>query len=70
MSLDRFKVGGYAVLHLGHSDKCDAAESLKSYAEKLSNIIDVFTKSVEHCEKHGIADKGGVKWHQYLMLSG
>ncbi|MDF4618598.1 DNA methyltransferase [Vibrio parahaemolyticus] len=64
----RLKIGGYAVFHLGHSDKCDMAESLKPYAEKYFEIIDIFNESVEHCEKHGIADKGGVKGHQYLVL--
>ncbi|QIZ78066.1 DNA methyltransferase [Ferrimonas lipolytica] len=65
---ERLKVGGYAVFHLGHSDKCNMAESLKSYAEKYFEVVDIFTESVEHCEKHGIADKGGVKGHQYLVL--
>lgn len=65
---ERLKTGGYAVFHLGHSDKCDMAESLKPYAEKYFKVIDIFTESVEHCEKHGIADKGGVKGHQYLIL--
>ena len=64
----RLKVGGYAVLHLGHSDKCNMAESLKPYAQKYFDIVDIFTESVEHCEKHGIADKGGVKGHQFLVL--
>ncbi|MDK9730248.1 hypothetical protein KI701_18870 [Vibrio sp. D415a] len=64
----RLKTGGYVVLHLGHSEKCDMAKSLKPYADKYFDIVDIFTESVEHCEKHGIADKGGVKGHQYLVL--
>ncbi|MGY4002819.1 DNA methyltransferase [Aeromonas sanarellii] len=65
---ERLKTGGYAVFHLGHSEKCDMADSLRPYAEKYFEVIDIFTESVEHCEKHGIADKGGVKGHQYLVL--
>jgi len=65
---DRLKIGGYAVFHLGHSDKCDMAESLIPYANKYFKVVDKFTESVEHCESHGIADKGGVKGHQYLIL--
>ncbi|EOG1984411.1 site-specific DNA-methyltransferase [Vibrio parahaemolyticus] len=60
--------GGVAVFHLGHSDKCDMAQSLTPFAEKYFEIMDVFTESVEHCEKHGIKDKGSVKGHQYLVL--
>ena len=65
---ERLKDNGYAVFHLGHSDRCNMAESLKPYAEKYFKVIDMFTESVEHCEKHGIADKGGVIGHQYLIL--
>jgi len=65
---ERLKKGGYAVFHLGHSDKCDMSESLKPYAKKYFEIIDSFNESVEHCERHGIADKGSVKGHQYLIL--
>ncbi|TCB47719.1 SAM-dependent methyltransferase [Acinetobacter sp. ANC 4779] len=68
-SYERLVDNGVAVFHLGHSDKCDMAESLKSYAEKYFKVEDIFTESVEHCEKHGIKDKGGVKGHQYLVLS-
>lgn len=64
----RLKIGGYAVFHLGFSDKCNMAESLKPFAEKYFDIVDIFTESVEHCENHGISDKGGVKGHQYLVL--
>lgn len=59
---------GIVVFHLGHSKKCNMAESLKPIAEKYFVVEDIFTESVEHCEKHGIMDKGGVKGHQYLIL--
>lgn len=65
---ERLKLGGYAVFHLGHSDKCNMAESLKPYAEKYFTVIDIFSESVEHCESHGISDKGSVTGHQYLVL--
>lgn len=66
---NRLNDDGIAVFHLGFSKKCDMAESLRPYAEKFFNVGDVFTESVEHCEKHGIRDKGSVKDHQYLVLT-
>ncbi len=65
---ERLVEGGLAVFHLGHSDKCNMGESLLPYAAKYFKSRDLFTESVEHCEKHGIADKGSVKGHQYLIL--
>lgn len=67
-SYERLVANGIAVFHLGHSDKCDMAKSLIPFAEKYFEILDIFTESVEHCEKHGIKDKGSVKGHQYLVL--
>ena len=67
-SHERLVDSGIAVFHLGHSNKCDMAQSLIPYAEKYFYIVDIFTESVEHCEKHGIKDKGSVKGHQYLIL--
>ncbi|MCW1719944.1 site-specific DNA-methyltransferase [Pseudoalteromonas sp. A3] len=65
---EKLKVNGFAVFHLGHSDKCDMAKNLEPIASKYFKVIDMFTESVEHCESHGISDKGGVKGHQYLIL--
>ncbi|RLA44613.1 MAG: hypothetical protein DRR42_20265 [Gammaproteobacteria bacterium] len=65
---DRLAKNGVVVFHLGHSDKCDMSEALSPYAKKYFRVYDSFTESVEHCEKHGISDKGGVKGHQYLVL--
>jgi DNA modification methylase len=64
----RLKKGGLVIFHLGHSDKCNMLEVLLPYAENYFTLRDAFTESVEHCESHGIADKGGVKGHQYLIL--
>jgi DNA modification methylase len=68
MCSERLKDGGVAVFHLGHSDKCNMLEALLGYTSKYFKVRDSFTESVEHCEKHGITDKGGVKGHQYLVL--
>lgn len=68
MCSKRLKKGGFGVFHLGHSDKCNMGKSLMLYAEKYFKVRDLFTESVEHCERHGIADKGSVKGHQYLIL--
>lgn len=67
-SYNRLRNGGYAVFHLGHSSKCNMAMELEVYASKYFEVVDMFTESVEHCESHGISDKGGVKGHQYLVL--
>jgi hypothetical protein len=65
---DRLKMYGIVVFHLGHSDKCNMAVELEPLANKYFEVLDIFTESVEHCEKHGITDKGSVKSHQYLVM--
>lgn len=65
---ERLKPGGVMVLHLGESRKCDMAEALGSVARPWFEVYDMFSESVEHCESHGIRDKGTVTAHQYLVL--
>lgn len=60
---------GIMVLHLGYSKKCDMANSLIPFANPYFKVEDLFVESTEHCEKHGIRDKGSVNHHQYLVLS-
>lgn len=67
-SRERLKRGGVCVLHLGKSAKCDMAEELKKVSKRWFNTVDLFVESVEHCESHGIRDKGTVSSHQYLVL--
>ncbi|NCO83767.1 MAG: hypothetical protein COZ31_01920 [Nitrospirae bacterium CG_4_10_14_3_um_filter_44_29] len=67
-SRERLKRGGVCVLHLGKSVKCDMAEELKKVSKRWFNIVDLFVENVEHCESHGIRDKGTVTSHQYLVL--
>jgi len=67
-SRERLKRGGVCVLHLGKSVKCDMAEELKRVSKRWFNTIDLFIENVEHCESHGIRDKGTVTSHQYLVL--
>lgn len=62
------KKGGLVVLHLGYSKKCDMAKELSAIAKERFNILDLYTESVEHCESHGIRDKGTVTGHQYLIM--
>ena len=62
------KKNSYMVLHLGLSDKLDMGKILLPIAEKYLKVLDLFNETVEHCEKHGIRDKGGTKEHQYLVL--
>ena len=59
---------GLVVLHLGFSKKCDMAKELGVLAEEKFSILDRYTESVDHCESHGIRDKGSVTGHQYLVL--
>jgi DNA modification methylase len=67
-SRERLKRGGVCVLHLGKSVKCDMAEELKKVSKRWFDTVDLFVESVEHCESHGIRDKGTVTSHQYLVL--
>jgi hypothetical protein len=64
----RMKSGGLAVLHLGFSKKCDMAMELAKRANGLFSVLDIATESVDHCESHGIRDKGTTTGHQYLIL--
>jgi tRNA G10 N-methylase Trm11 len=65
---ERLKNGGVFVLHLGKSYKCDMAKELQKTGKRWFNTADLFNENVEHCESHGIRDKGTVTSHQYLVL--
>jgi tRNA G10 N-methylase Trm11 len=65
---ERLKSGGYLAFHLGKSRKCDMGEALARVGEKHLGLVDLFAESVEHCESHGIRDKGTVTHHQYLLF--
>lgn len=67
-SRERLKDDGLLVLHLGHSPKCDMGTELSKRAGEAFEIADCFTEGVEHCESHGIRDKGTVSGHTYLVL--
>ena len=66
---DRLKVGGVFAVHVGKSTKCDMAAELKRIGKQYLRFDDWFSESVEHCESHGIRDKGTVTHHQYLLFS-
>lgn len=59
---------GLLVLHLGNSAKCDMGAELCKRAAPSFSVADVFTEGVDHCESHGIRDKGSVHAHTYLVL--
>ncbi len=65
---ERLKPNGVVVLHLGKSKKCDMAKALVKIACKWFRVADLFTETVDHCESHGIRDKGTVTAHQFLVL--
>ena len=65
---ERMKKDGTFVLHLGKSNKCDMALELQKISKRWFKTADLFDESVEHCESHGIRDKGTVTSHQYLLL--
>lgn len=67
-SKERLKKDGVCVLHLGKSVKCDMAKELQKISRRWFKVADLFDESVEHCESHGIRDKGTVTSHQYLVL--
>jgi tRNA G10 N-methylase Trm11 len=65
---ERLRPGGVVVLHLGRSIKCDMAAKLEEFATPWFRVVDRFLENVEHCESHGIRDKGTVTAHQFLVL--
>ncbi len=65
---ERLKPDGVVVFHLGESRKCNMAEALIKVASRWFQVEDFFSENVEHCESHGIRDKGTVTSHQYLVL--
>lgn len=67
-SRERLKKDGVCVLHLGKSIKCDMAKELQKISKRWFKAADLFDENVEHCESHGIRDKGTVTSHQYLVL--
>lgn len=68
-SRERLKKDGVMVIHLGQSRKCDMANELTRIAEPWFKVEGLFKESVQHCESHGIRDKGTVTEHQYLILT-
>ncbi len=66
---ERLKPDGVLVLHLGRSRKCNMSEYLKLVARHWFKVADFFEENVEHCESHGITDKGTVTNHQFLVLN-
>ncbi|MEW6001024.1 MAG: DNA methyltransferase [Nitrospirota bacterium] len=66
---ERLKNDGVFVLHLGNSRKCNMSKQLSKIALKWFKVVDIFSENVQHCESHGIKDKGTVEEHQYLVLS-
>ncbi|WP_265517924.1 hypothetical protein [Nitratireductor luteus] len=65
---ERLKPRGYFAVHLGKSAKCDMAGALAAVGGRHLDLVDSFAESVEHCESHGIRDKGTVTHHQYLLF--
>ena len=68
-SRERLKDNGLLVLHLGQSPKCDMGSELAKRVDPWFSVLDCFTEGVEHCESHGVSDKGTVSGHTYLVLT-
>lgn len=66
---ERLHDDGLLVLHLGNSAKCDMGAELAKRVAPWFAVADAFTEGVEHCESHGIRDKGTVHGHTYLVLT-
>ncbi|HWR35398.1 MAG TPA: DNA methyltransferase [Clostridia bacterium] len=66
---ERIRKNGVVVLHLGLSRKCDMMKEIEKVAAPWFRVADRFSENVEHCESHGVRDKGTVNKHQYLVLS-
>lgn len=65
---ERLKRGGYFVMHLGKSNKCNMGEILQKKALKYFNKARLYSEDVTACEKFGIVDLGSVSEHQYLII--
>lgn len=65
---ERLRPGGLMAVHLGKSRKCDMAAELSVIGVKHLDLVDSFAEAVDHCESHGIRDKGTVTHHQYLLF--
>lgn len=65
---ERLKDGGYFVMHLGKSKKCDMGEVLKHICGRWFPEAKLYNESVVECEKFGIKDIGTVTSHQYLIM--
>lgn len=65
---ERLKNGGYFVMHLGKSKKCNMGVLLKEQSKKWFNHAELFDENVEHCNKFGIKDIGSVTSHQFLVM--
>jgi hypothetical protein len=48
--------------------KFNMGKELIHIGKKYFKFIDLFDETVEHCETHGIKDKGDTTQHQYLVL--
>ncbi len=62
------KPGAHLVMHLGFSRKCDMAAELAERVPEELDLLDTYYEGVEHCESHGVRDKGTVTGHSYLVL--
>lgn len=65
---ERLKDGGYFVMHLGKSKKCNMGEVLRERCTRWFNHVELFDESVMHCNTFGIKDIGTVTDHQYLVM--
>lgn len=65
---DRLRAGGYFVMHLGKSDKCDMGQVLQQRARHWFNRVRLYDEDVAECAKFGIADLGSVTSHEYLIM--
>jgi hypothetical protein len=65
---ERLRRHGLVVFHLGLSRKCDMAASISAIVPHGFDVLDLFVETVEHCESHGVRDKGTVTGHQFLIL--
>ena len=63
------KKDGVFLMHVCKSKKSDMAGQIAKIGSNYLSLIDIFDESVEHCESHGIKDKGTPTHHQYLVFT-
>ncbi len=68
IAAERLVTNGLFVMHVGVSYKKDMTSTIADIGSRHLRLVDVFVEGVDHCESHGVRDKGTVKGHGYVVF--